>query len=173
MKNVQFYYEHLEDDEQREVEEAVLLYLDIYKKALIEIENQISAELYNMLDARRLSAMKEDKHIKIQELLSICVTIAPDEMEKTLEVADRKVFNSKHRITSLMLGRVNEIIKKNKKAWVKFLGENRGFFTSLETEIDIVDTPLEGKGKGIMGTSPTFLKNIKILEIEPPINTDV
>lgn len=34
--------------------------------------------------------MQEDKHIKIQELLSICVTIAPEEMERTLEVVDRK-----------------------------------------------------------------------------------
>lgn len=41
IKNVQLYYDHLEEDEQREVEEAILLYLDIYKKALIEIENQI------------------------------------------------------------------------------------------------------------------------------------
>lgn len=65
LKNVKFYYEKLEDDEQRDVEEVVLLYLDIYKKALIEIENQIPIELYNMLDAIRLSSMQEDKHIKI------------------------------------------------------------------------------------------------------------
>lgn len=78
LKNVKFYYENLEDDEQREVEEGVLLYLDIYKKSLIQIENQIPAELYNMLDARRLFSMQEDKHIKMQELLAICVTITPD-----------------------------------------------------------------------------------------------
>lgn len=65
LKNVQFYYEHLDDDEQREVEEAVLLYLGIYKKALLEIENQIPPQLYNNLDARRLSGMEEDKKIKI------------------------------------------------------------------------------------------------------------
>lgn len=34
LKNVQFYYEHLDNDEQREVEEAVLLYLDIYIRKL-------------------------------------------------------------------------------------------------------------------------------------------
>lgn len=33
------YYDTLEVDEQREVEEVVLLYLDIYKKAFIKIEN--------------------------------------------------------------------------------------------------------------------------------------
>lgn len=76
-------------------------------------------------------------------------------MEKTLKVEDGKVFNRKHRIASLMLGRVNKIIKETQKAWVKFLGENRGFFTSSATKIDTVDTSVEGKGKGIMGTSPS------------------
>lgn len=57
LKNVQFYYEHLDDDEQRENEEAFLLYLDIFKKALLEIEKQIPTKLYDDLDARRLSAM--------------------------------------------------------------------------------------------------------------------
>lgn len=126
-----------------------------------------------MLDARRLSAMQEDKHIKMQEILAICVAITLDETKKTIEAADRKVFNSKHRITSLMLGRMNEIIKETQKTWIKFLGENRGFFTSLETKIDTVDTPVEGKGKEIMGTPPSILKNIKILEIEPPVNTNI
>ena len=94
-------------------------------------------------------------------------------MEKTLEVVDIKVFNRKHRITSLMLGRVNEIIKETQKAWVKFFGENKGFFTSLETKIDTIDTPVEGKGKGIMGTSPSIFKNITIVEIKPPIDINV
>lgn len=65
LKNVQFYYEHLDGDEQREVEEAILLYLDIYKKALLETENQILVHLYDILDARILSAIEEDRHIKI------------------------------------------------------------------------------------------------------------
>lgn len=173
LKNVQFYYDHLEDDEQRDVEEGVLLYLDIYKKALIEIENEIPRELYNMLDARRLSTMQEGKHIKIQELLFACVTIAPEEMERTLEVENIKVFNRKHRITSVMLGRVKEIIKDIEKEWVKFFGENRGLFTSPKSNSKILDTLVEGKGKGIMGTTPSILKNIKIVEIKPLIDTNI
>lgn len=75
LKIVQFYYENLDDDEKREVEEAVLLYLDIYKKTLLDIENQILAQLYDKLDARRLSTMEEDNHIKIEELLTIYASI--------------------------------------------------------------------------------------------------
>lgn len=94
-------------------------------------------------------------------------------MEKTIEVVDRKVFNSKHRITSLMLGRMNEVIKETQKAWIKFLGEHRGFFTSPETKKKIVDTSIEGKGKGVMGTPSTILKKIKIVEIDPLVITNV
>lgn len=37
LKNVSIYYEDLEDDEKNEIEEAIFLYMDIYKKALVEI----------------------------------------------------------------------------------------------------------------------------------------
>ncbi|XP_059072498.1 uncharacterized protein LOC131873613 [Cryptomeria japonica] len=173
LKNVQLYYEHLDDDEQREVEEAVLLYLDIYKKALLEIEKQISAQLYDNLDGRRLSAIEEDKQIKIQELLTTCGSITLEELDRTLEVADKKIFHSKHRIVSLMLGRVNDTISETHKAWVQFFAENPGFYTSPKAKTDTTDIPVEGKGKGIMGTSSTILKDIKILDIKPPVESNV
>lgn len=72
-----------------------------------------------------------------------------------------------------MLGRVNEIIKETQKAWINFLGEHRELFTSLEIKRDTVDTPVEGKGKWIMGSSPLVFKNIKIVEIEQLVDKDV
>lgn len=39
LSNIQHYYVHMDDKEQIEIEESVLLYLDIYKKTLLEIEN--------------------------------------------------------------------------------------------------------------------------------------
>lgn len=65
MSIIQYCYENMDDIEQKKIEEAILLYLDIYKKALLEIEKQIATELYNKLDARRLLAIEEDRHIKI------------------------------------------------------------------------------------------------------------
>lgn len=35
------------------------------------------------------------------------------------------------------------------------------------------DISVEGKGKGIIGTSPSIFKNIKIVEIKPLIDTNV
>lgn len=41
--------------------------------------------------------MQEDQHIiKMQELLAIYVSMTPDEMEKTIEAANKKFFNNKH-----------------------------------------------------------------------------
>lgn len=71
-----------------------------------------------------------------------------------------------------MLGRMNEIIKEINKCWMIFLGEHRGFFNSPKIKTDIVDTLVEENGKGIMGTPPSVLKNIKIVEMEPSINTN-
>lgn len=55
----------------------------------------------------------------------------------------------------------------------KFLKENRGFITSSKIKTDTVYTLVEGKGKDIMDTSPSILKKIKIVEIEPSVKIDV
>lgn len=65
----------MDDVEQKKIEEVALLYLDIQKKALLEIKRKIPPKLYNKLDARRLSALEEDMHIKIQEVLIVCGAI--------------------------------------------------------------------------------------------------
>lgn len=61
LKNVPNSYEALDDNEQYEIEEAVLSHLDIYKKDLIEVAKEIPSSLYNKLEARRLEAIKKDK----------------------------------------------------------------------------------------------------------------
>lgn len=61
LKNVSNFYEDLEDNKKNEIEEAILLYLDIYKKALVEILKEIPLSLYNKLDTRRLYEIRRDK----------------------------------------------------------------------------------------------------------------
>lgn len=80
LSNIQHYYVHMDDKEQMEIEEAVFLYLHIYKKALLEIEKQILGDLYNNLDPKRLSVVEEDKYIRMQELLIVCGAITDEEL---------------------------------------------------------------------------------------------
>lgn len=52
---------------------------------------------------------------------------------------------------SLMVGRVNEIVKETHEAWVKFFVDNLGFLTSPKVlpKSDILDIPVDARGKGI------------------------
>lgn len=164
----------MDDVVQKEIEEAILLYLDIYKKALLEIEQQILAELYNKLDDRRLSTLEEDKHIKIQELLTICGAISGEEMHQCLEVANKTIFWSKHMHINLMVGRVNEIVKETNEAWVQLFFDNHGFFTSpdIPPKFDIPEILVNARGKGILGEDPLILDE-KITEDIPLALTNV
>lgn len=140
-----------------------MLHLDIFNKALLDIEKKILTQLYSNLDARRLYVIEEDQHIKIQELLTTCGSITPKELDMTLEVANRTIFRRKHRIISLMGGRVNEIISETHKAWVQFFVDNLGFFSSpkANTKIDTTNILAEEKGKGVVDAPPTILKDTK------------
>lgn len=130
LRKIHHYYGDMDDKEQKEIEESILLYLDIYKKALLEIEKQIPIDLYNKLDSRRSSFIEEDKHIKVQELLTIYGAITEEEMLHCLDFANKTIFRSRHRHISLMVGRVNEIVKETYEAWVKLFVDKPGFFTS-------------------------------------------
>lgn len=171
LSNIQHYYGDMDDKEQKEIEESVLLYLDIYKKALIRIETQIPADLYNKLDARRLSAIEEDKHIKIQELLTVCSAITDEKMQECLEFANKTIFRSRHRHISLMVGKVNEIVKETHEAWVNFLVDKPGFFTSpdIPPKSDIPNIPVDAKGKGILGGDPPVLERKTSKDIPPAV----
>lgn len=87
LKNKFKYYEDLE--------EAILLYLDIYKKSLIEILKEIPLSLYNKLEARRLDAVKRDREIKEVALLELCATVNNVEMKRCIDTANRTIFSSK------------------------------------------------------------------------------
>lgn len=175
LKNIPHYYEHLDDNEQKEIEEVVLLYLDIYKKALLEIAKQILTQLYNNLNARRLSSMEEVRHIKIQALLTNCGSITSEEMDGCLKTANRMIFKSRHMTVSLMVGRVKEIISETNEAWVKFFIENPNSFTSPEAnpKSHTSDIPIDGKGKGVVDSPSTILKDAKELNAKSPTEANV
>lgn len=64
LKNIGAYYENLVEEDQIKVEEAIVLYLQNFSKALIKLECSIPKNLYNIIDARMLIASKIDKEMK-------------------------------------------------------------------------------------------------------------
>lgn len=72
------------------------MYIDIYKKALVEILKEIPLSLYNKLESRRLDAINRDKEIKEVALLEQCGTINNGEMKRCIDTANRTIFSSKN-----------------------------------------------------------------------------
>lgn len=110
-----------------------------------------------------------------QELLNTCGSITLEELDMTLEVANKTIFCSKHMIINLMVGRVKEIINQTHKARVQFFVENPGFFSSPKDnpKTDTTDISTEGKGKGVVGAPPIILKDTKELDEYPPTKSNV
>lgn len=55
LKNISVYYVNMDYNDQRKIE-VVILYMDVFSKALIELEKYLPIELYRLIDARRKSA---------------------------------------------------------------------------------------------------------------------
>lgn len=85
IKNISVYYDDFDENEQREVEEAVVLHLHNFNKSLIELERSIPKcflecnipkYLYIILDARRLTTNILDKELKEHTLINISACIS-------------------------------------------------------------------------------------------------
>ncbi|XP_057838208.1 uncharacterized protein LOC131048314 [Cryptomeria japonica] len=133
-----------------------------------EIAKQIPAQLYNNLNDIRLSAMEEDRHIKIQALLTNYGSITLEEMDRCFETTNRTIFRSRHRTVSLMAGRVKEIISETNEAWVKLFIDNLDLFTSLEAnpKSDTSDIPVDGKGKEEIQEEKASVQNEQVIDVE-------
>lgn len=61
--------------------------MDVYSKTLIEFASLIPKSLYDILDARRLTASQEDEKIKECVLLNLSSIISRDEVIRLLKLA--------------------------------------------------------------------------------------
>lgn len=66
LKNTGKIYDTLSADEKGKVEESVILHMDMFKKFLMEVINEIPDDLYKRLEARRQGVIELDKKIKIE-----------------------------------------------------------------------------------------------------------
>lgn len=84
LKNIFAYYDNLDDNDKRQIEEAIVLHLDVFSKALIELEHYLPKYLYSLLDARRKSASQMDKEMKENELVNQCTSITVEEIDRLI-----------------------------------------------------------------------------------------
>lgn len=75
MVNVNKWYNFFKDSDKQTIEESIILHLDIYKKVLIEVIDDLPNDLYMRLEAKRLSVMELDKKLKVEALLALHLVV--------------------------------------------------------------------------------------------------
>ncbi|XP_059076764.1 MADS-box transcription factor 31-like [Cryptomeria japonica] len=66
---------------------------------------------------RRLTARRLDKEIKGSTLINVSASISQEEVDRIMELANKKEFRSKNRVNRLMVGKVEEVRKETKEIW--------------------------------------------------------
>lgn len=123
LKNISKLYNTLSVDDKESIENSVILHLDIYKKFLMEIVDEIPNDLYRILKARRVAIVELDKKIKIEKLLAVHLVNSPGEIDKLISEANRTIFSTAHRHVASTGGRVNEVSEETIDAWDIFFVE--------------------------------------------------
>lgn len=106
--NVSKFYHSFKDIDKDTIEESMFLYLDIYKKVLIEVIDVFPNDLYLRLEAKRMSNMELDKKLKVEALLVVHPVKFKQEIDDLIYEANRTIFASGHQQVSLMA----DILKK-------------------------------------------------------------
>lgn len=168
MKNNSKLYNTLSVDDKESIENSVILHLDIYKKFLMGIVDEIPIDLYRRLEARRVAIVELDKKIKIEKLLTVHLVNSPDEIDKLISEAKRTIFSPAHQHVALMARRVNEIIEETVDQWDIFFVEKEKQEELLRPKTIRVYQKDRDKGKGKVGGPPS----LKITDNLPPPPSD-
>lgn len=97
------------------------MYMDVFSKALIELEKYLPKYLYSLIDGRRKSSSQMDREIKESELVNQCTSITIEEIDRLTLLANKKEFKRKNKVNNLMVGRVGEISRETSAIWRIFL----------------------------------------------------
>lgn len=123
LSNVSKFYHSFKDLDKDTIEESIILYLDIYKKVLIEFIDVLPNDSYLRLEAKRMSTMELDKKLKVEALLVVHLVKFRQEIDELIAEANKTVFASGHRQVSLMADRIKEIIDETTDKWDIFFVE--------------------------------------------------
>lgn len=111
LNNLSIYYDNADDKEQREIEEAIVQYMNNLSRAPIELSFELPKELYDILDIQRNTTCQKDEEMKEYVSVNSCSVISRDEVERLLKLAKEK-FRSKRRINKIMLNKIDEVAKE-------------------------------------------------------------
>lgn len=118
------WYDNFDDNGKRPLEKAIVKYLNVYNKVLIEIMSEIQKSLYDIFEMRRQTANKEYERLREYVIVNLCRVIAVTKMNKILQEA-KPYFRSKTRVNKIMIGLTDEVVKDTKKILKLILERNQ------------------------------------------------
>lgn len=77
LKNIYVFYIEFDEEDKKQLEEAISLYLDSFSKILIELEKILPKELYYILEIRKIHVQNLDRQIRETKLVNLCPSIIP------------------------------------------------------------------------------------------------
>lgn len=75
LKLISQFYDRLDEKGKSSLEEATIIYLNKFSKALIEIASEVPKSLYDILDLRKETTRIEEERIREYELVQLCSVI--------------------------------------------------------------------------------------------------
>lgn len=96
LSNVRKLYSTFTNEEKKSIENSVTLHLDIYKKFLIEVVDDLPSDLYRRLDAKRLAIVELDKKINVEKLLAVHLVKSTEEIDELISEANMTIFSTGH-----------------------------------------------------------------------------
>lgn len=98
------FYDKFNDARKITLEEAIVKYLKIFNRALVEIMSEIPKSLYDILEMRRNIAKAEDDRLKEYVIVNIYLVITIEEVKRIIKES-LKHFIIKIRINKIMIGK--------------------------------------------------------------------
>lgn len=171
LRNVNKLYHSFKDANKNNIEESIILHLDIYKKVLIKVVDDLPNDLYLRLEAKRMSVMTLDKKSKAEVLLGVHRINSKQEIDELIAEAKQPVFVSGHRQVRLMAGRVKEIADEIADKKDTFFVEREKKEEKDRQKMDKSFTKVyqKDKGKGKIGS----VRNITVKDNLPPPAQDI
>ncbi|XP_059064475.1 uncharacterized protein LOC131054486 [Cryptomeria japonica] len=96
LSNINKCYHTFKDYDKGTIEESIILHLDIYKRVLFEVIDDLPNDLYLRLEAKRMSIMELENKLKVEALLVVHPVNSLQEIDELNAEANRSVFASSH-----------------------------------------------------------------------------
>ncbi|XP_059072870.1 uncharacterized protein LOC131873701 [Cryptomeria japonica] len=114
LKFLSQFYDRLDEKGKRSLEEATIVYLNKYSRALIEIASEVPKKIYDILDLRKETARIEKERIREYELVQLCRVIAKTKVDKILK-ENKERFRSKTKVNKIMIGKNEDVHKETQE----------------------------------------------------------